>query len=546
MIIFAPDYAKVNSNARKSASLTFSPETTDPEQVRAWLMGYGYHFTNGALACLKVALGQVRYIESGQPWGGRVVGFPQPSGGWHVCDLSKPHSDRWRFTDDGKTDLLVVNRDPAEPLVIFEGEWDLLTALSIGVPNGATGTGGARNFKRDWVRRFKDRDTVICYDVDPEGRKGAEGLARLVSGTSSRVRTVTLPLDGTATRKDFRDWVGAGGTRATWDGLVEAACIWTTPMPALMDDTPATDPTSPLAMPQFPESAWRGLFGRWRELVAPCSEAPAVLHFLTFAAVTGLILRRRVCFRYPHPHYPNFYGGFVGSTGDAHKSTALWFGEELARDLGMPLNIVSGVSSPEGLLERIGKWEKDESGQRLPVPAPPALLYCDELGVLLAKARLEATAGILPKLTRLYDCPPKDENPSLWRPLVVLEPTIGLLTGTTRDTLDRGLRDSDLTDGFLNRVVWVTSADHPEPISEPHPPDQGARNKLLCDLRVALDHWSTGTAEIPLDSAASEAWRDIYNQWKRNRDVASPSFVLKATARTHTHIRKLALLGGAL
>lgn len=318
------------------------------------------------------------------------------------------------------------------------------------------------------------------------------------------------------------------------------------PSVEIVEDELAIAQSSQIGMPAFPESAWCGLFARWRDLVCPCSEAPAVLHFLTFKVVTGLILRRRVCFRYPHPHYPNFFSGFVGTTGDAHKTTALWFGEELARDLGMKLNVVSGVSSPEGLLERIGAWEMDETGQRVPVPAPPALLYCDELGSLLAKARMDATAGILPKLTRLYDCPTKDENPTRGRPLIVLEPTVGLLTGTTREVLDKGLRDSDLTDGFLNRVIWVTSADHPNPIPDPRPPGQTAWNKLLSDLRASLGYWPVGTAEIPLDSQAFEAWREIYAEWKRKRDAAPPSLVLKATARTHTHIRKLALLRAAL
>ena len=198
------------------------------------------------------------------------------------------------------------------------------------------------------------------------------------------------------------------------------------------------DTSQRIGMPEFPKTAWPGLFGLWRDTVKPCCEVPDVLHFLTFVVVTGLILRRRVYFRYPSPHFPNFYAGFVGITGDAHKTTALWFGKKLAQDLGVSLNVVFGISSPEGLLERIGEWATNQHGHRIPILSSPALLYLDELGSLLAKARLDATAGILPKLSRLYDCPTQDENPTRGRPLVVLEPTVGLLTGTTPEVLDKG------------------------------------------------------------------------------------------------------------
>lgn len=216
-------YTHVRLYARKAADLIFRQRTTELEKIRDWLAGYDYRFTAEALGMVKVAIGEVRYVKSGQNWSTNAVGFPLPGGGWHVCDPTKPHSSRWRFTDGGKIDLLVVERDPTAPIVIFEGEWDLLAALSLGIPNAATGTGGAETFKPEWAARFGGRDCVICYDVDPSGRKGSQQrVAPVVAKAAKRVRIVSLPLDGTTMQKDLRDWVRGGGTLAAWNSLVEA------------------------------------------------------------------------------------------------------------------------------------------------------------------------------------------------------------------------------------------------------------------------------------------------------------------------------------
>ena len=546
----ATPYARVGSDARKSAGLTFCGTNTNLEAILRYLAGYDHHFTLAALALLKPALGEVSYVRSGQVRSRRAIGFPLPGGGWHVCDLSKPHSDRWRFTDGGKIDLLVVNRDPAEPLVLYEGEWDLLAALSLGIPNGATGTGGAGNFKPEWAAHFQDRDAVVCSDVDPPGLEGREKAAAVVETTARRVRVVTLPLDGTPQRKDFRDWVRQGGTLEAWGHLVETAPEWSPPALAVVEDPSTDDHVALIRSPHFPRAAWRGLFGTWRDLLVPCTEAPSVMHFLTFTVVAGLLLRRRVWFNHPHPTFPNFYAGFIAPTGDPRKTTALAFGERLAREVGERLTIIYGLASPEGLLERLAAYREEEDAHgkvhRVPIPSPAALAYCDELGAILAKTRQEGSAGLLPTLARLYDGRIEDENPTRGRPIRVIEPTLGLLTGATPEVLERGLRDEALTDGFLNRMIWATTAELPAPISDPQPPEQTGWNGLLKRVRDVLNYWGATGREIPLSLDAKALWADLYRGWFRERQEAAPGLIHKATARSHLHIRKLAVLAAAL
>src|SRR5688500_17925764 len=79
----------------------------------------------------------------------------------------------------------------------------------------------------------------------------------------------------------------------------------------------------------FPEAAWTGLFAKWREIAAPCTEAPLESLWAAFLLTVGLLLGRDVWRSSPRPLYPNFYELLLGKTGDSRKSTVIWLAEEL-------------------------------------------------------------------------------------------------------------------------------------------------------------------------------------------------------------------------
>jgi len=84
----------------------------------------------------------------------------------------------------------------------------------------------------------------------------------------------------------------------------------------------------------FPQAAWTGLFRSWRDVVAPCTEAPLESLWGAFLLAAGLILGRSVWRSSPRPLYPNFYLLLVGQTGDSRKSTVIWLAEELLQRVG--------------------------------------------------------------------------------------------------------------------------------------------------------------------------------------------------------------------
>src|SRR5262245_52165019 len=57
----------------------------------------------------------------------------------------------------------------------------------------------------------------------------------------------------------------------------------------------------------FPDIAWSSFFGRWRDTVAPCTEAPLEMLWAAGLLAAGLVIGRRAYRESPRPLFPNFY-----------------------------------------------------------------------------------------------------------------------------------------------------------------------------------------------------------------------------------------------
>jgi hypothetical protein len=88
---------------------------------------------------------------------------------------------------------------------IFEGEKDCILANQLGL-NAITVTAGAGTFKAEWVFLFKDKDVVICYDIDEAGKKGANAVAEFICGVSKSVKVLELPI-AEPPNGDFTDYI---------------------------------------------------------------------------------------------------------------------------------------------------------------------------------------------------------------------------------------------------------------------------------------------------------------------------------------------------
>ncbi len=108
-------------------------------------------------------------------------------------------------------------------MYLFEGEGDCLLACQLGLP-AITITSGADTWMPEFNEQLRDKDIIICYDVDTAGRNGAAMNAMKLLKTARSVSIMTLPLAGTKEEKDFTDFIHVlGHTRAEFESYAAKA-----------------------------------------------------------------------------------------------------------------------------------------------------------------------------------------------------------------------------------------------------------------------------------------------------------------------------------
>lgn len=116
-------------------------------------------------------------------------------------------------------------RCQSQQVIVCEGEWDRLLLQQHGFM-AVTGTHGAATFRPEWSEYFKNKDVVILYDCDPQGKTAATDIVLPIlkaSGAHS-VKNVILPLAGEKQEKDVTDFLHkCGSKREDLENLIDGA-----------------------------------------------------------------------------------------------------------------------------------------------------------------------------------------------------------------------------------------------------------------------------------------------------------------------------------
>jgi hypothetical protein len=283
----------------------------------------------------------------------------------------------------------------------------------------------------------------------------------------------------------------------------------------------------------FLEAAWVGPFALWRDVVAPCTEAALENLWAAFLLATGLTLGRNVWKNHPRPLYPNFYVMLIGQTGDARKSTVLWFTEQLLRHVGEDdVKILPGIVSSEGIFEALAPEDKK------------ALAYADEFRSLLSVARRSGTQDIFPKLSSLYYCPDRAEVGRRERKTEVLRPFFSLITATPLEYVEDLVGNREVTGGILNRFL-IFSGKEVGPNHDPPSPTSAQWEDIAGPLRTIRNQFASRPHPMEFDPTAKAMWKEFYDAlWITRKKWDAKAANL--TARTFEHILKIATVLSAL
>lgn len=112
-------------------------------------------------------------------------------------------------------------------LLICEGEKDMYTAKSIGIPNAVAKLGGCATPLIAGIN-FQNKTVVICYDCDDAGRKGAIiDATNLTNKYNCKVKVIDLGLQD---KEDLNDYfVKYGHTKQDFYNLIKSTPLYVQP-----------------------------------------------------------------------------------------------------------------------------------------------------------------------------------------------------------------------------------------------------------------------------------------------------------------------------
>jgi len=87
-------------------------------------------------------------------------------------------------------------------VLLCEGEWDALCAVSHGIP-AITSTAGVQTWRVEWSHKFRGKMINICFDCQDVSRKAAERRAEQLLPFASKVRIIDLRLKD---KEDITNW----------------------------------------------------------------------------------------------------------------------------------------------------------------------------------------------------------------------------------------------------------------------------------------------------------------------------------------------------
>jgi len=303
---------------------------------------------------------------------------------------------------------------------------------------------------------------------------------------------------------------------------------------------------APPEPPTMDEAAYRGIFGRIVDMVAPHTEGDPV-------AILGnaLVYFGNVLGRGPHmmvgatPHHPNLYLALVGKTARGRKGSASDPLEDifLGVDEHWSMNrVLSGLSSGEGLITEV----------RDPVQAPDKDGEMRTVDPGVEDKRLLIVEGELSQALKVMKREGNTLSPVLrngWdgktlrtlvknNPLRSTRPHISVIGHITGHELVRHLTETEMANGFANRFIFLYVARSKKlPFGgEWFSVDPG---RIRRDVqKVIQTHRTPKPVRMTWSAEAKPAWIEAYDELTRER----PGLFGAITARAEAQTLRLAMI----
>lgn len=116
-----------------------------------------------------------------------------------ILDNSGTKKPKYKNELGGRASLYGIHNEITSPVFVVEGELDALCLQSYGI-SAVSSTAGSGTFEKEWADYFKNKETIILYDRDKAGYRGATTVQSIIE----HAHILTLPkFDG----KDITDFL---------------------------------------------------------------------------------------------------------------------------------------------------------------------------------------------------------------------------------------------------------------------------------------------------------------------------------------------------
>ena len=278
----------------------------------------------------------------------------------------------------------------------------------------------------------------------------------------------------------------------------------------------------------LPKDSW---FRRWVS-VWPHAEPPtSYLLFGAIAVFSACVGRRTYIDQDIHRLWPMFNLLLIGPSGIG-KSTAIDVTKVLTDTLpeDMKPEIIAGATTPEELHQTL----------RL---QPKAILRASELAAFFGRQKY--MEGLVPYVTELLDYKETQERRTRKDSIIIVnEPTVTIVGGSTLEWLQEQLPDSATTGGFLARFFIVEERYKRQRVANPaQMMTKKARERLLLRRHDAVLDFEQLISEIPEGPMQFKDFSvmDVYSIWY-NTHTPMSGFLAPFAARAGTFILRLAML----
>lgn len=211
------------------------------------------------------------------------------------------------------------------------------------------------------------------------------------------------------------------------------------------------------------------------------TEPPVSYHRWVAIGCISAALQRRVFFDWGMDRiFPNLYIVLLGPAAQTRKSTALRVGEELIKDLNIP--IIGQENSRESIVRDIKKSVTNFNDGTMVRMQSAVVCFASELAVFLGKQNTELQAD----LTDWYDSPSEWTRSTKHQGVDDISGLCFTLVGAMApDWIPHVFAPESIGGGFTSRIMFVPEYKKAKTIANPnkYPPPNGRRDRLLADLQ---------------------------------------------------------------